>query len=60
MLDPPQRATVSIVFLQGYSDAPFIYSTFFRSALCAAPDLFASVQGPCRWRPCMLADHPLT
>jgi len=44
ILEPPQPATASIVFLHGFTDAPWFYATFFRSALTAAPALFASVR----------------
>ncbi|OSX75081.1 hypothetical protein BU14_0256s0034 [Porphyra umbilicalis] len=44
VLEPPQPATASIVFLHGFTDTPWFYATFFRSALTAAPELFASVR----------------
>jgi len=44
VLEPPRPATASIVFLHGYTDAPYAYGTFFGFALASAPDLFASVR----------------
>jgi len=44
VLEPPRPATASIVFLHGYTDTPYIYGTFFASALASAPALFASVR----------------
>ncbi|OSX72316.1 hypothetical protein BU14_0446s0011 [Porphyra umbilicalis] len=44
VLEPPRRATTSIIFLHGGTDGPWIYHTLFRTFLRSAPTAFASVR----------------
>jgi len=44
VLVPPRPPTASIVYIHGYTDAPWFYSTYFRFLLTTSSDLFASVR----------------